>query len=212
MRLEQVEDDNRHFIVHAQRKRGRVHHAELFHQRLAVGDLLVTFRLRVFLRIAVVDAVHLRRLQNHLRADFIRAQRRRGVRGEIRIARAAAEDDHPPFFQVPDGAAANERLGDLGHRDGALDAGGYAVLFQRVLQGEGVDNSGQHSHVIAGGPFDALLASGQAAENVPSTDDDDDLDAKLAYFADLTGHVVNGFRANTDTRFASQRLATELEQ
>src|SRR6266516_1578398 len=109
-------------------------------------------------------------------------------------------------------AAANERLGDLGHRDGALDAGGDAVLFQRVLQGEGVDDGGQHSHVIAGCPFDAPLASGQAAENVPSADHDDDLDAKLAHFADLTGHVVNGLRANTDTRFASQRLATELEQ
>src|SRR6266404_684436 len=113
---------------------------------------------------------------------------------------------------MPDCAAANERLGDLGHRDGALDAGGDAVFFQRVLQGEGVDNGGQHPHVIAGGPFDAPLASGQAPENVSSTDDDDDLDAKLAYFADLTCHVVNGLRANTDARFASQRLATELEQ
>src|SRR5213075_2345695 len=45
MRLEHVEDDDRHFVVHAQRKRSRVHHAELLYQRLAVGDLFVSFRL-----------------------------------------------------------------------------------------------------------------------------------------------------------------------
>src|SRR5262245_66239799 len=113
---------------------------------------------------------------------------------------------------MPYGASANERLGDLGHRDGALDSSGYAVLFQRVLQGEGVDDGGQHPQLIAGRPFHAPFASGQAAEDVAPADDDDDLDAELANFTDLAGHVVNGFRANTDARLASQRLATELEQ
>src|ERR1051325_4264841 len=38
VRLEQVEDDDRHFVVHAERKCGRVHHPQLFRQRLAIGD------------------------------------------------------------------------------------------------------------------------------------------------------------------------------
>ena len=76
--------------------------------RIALG-------LRILLRVAVVDAVHLGRLENHFRADFVGAQRGRGVGGKIGIARAAAEDDHAALFQMPHRAAADERLGHLRH-------------------------------------------------------------------------------------------------
>src|SRR5437762_664383 len=46
VRLEQVENYDRHLVVHAKRESGRVHHTELFHQRVAVADLVVSLPLR----------------------------------------------------------------------------------------------------------------------------------------------------------------------
>ena len=162
--------------------------------------------------IRIVDAIDLRGFQHHIGIDFRGPQSRRRICGKIRIPRTASKNHDAAFFQMADGTPTDIQLSYRFHLKRRLHARNDAQFLQGWLQRETVDNRGQHSHVIAGRPFDAPLASGQAAENVPSANDDDDLDAKLAHFADLTGHVVNALRANTDARFASQRLATELEQ
>ena len=52
---------------------------------------------------------------------------------------------------------------------------------------DGVDDRGQHAHVIAGHAVDALGGRGHAAEDVAAADDDGDLDAHLLHFAELVG-------------------------
>ena len=106
------------------------------------------------------------------------------------------------------GAAADERLGHLGHGDGALHAGGDAELFQRILQGQRVDDGGQHAHVIAGGALDAALAAGQAAENIAAADHHHDLHAQVAHLADLLGHVLH--RLGADAHPVSPPRASPL--
>ena len=113
---------------------------------------------------------------------------------------------------MPHGAAADERLGHLGHGDGALHPGGDAQLFQRVLQGQGVDDRGQHAHVIPGGALDAVLAGGEAAEDIAAPGHHHHLDAQLADFADLAGHFVDGFGANADAPGAAKGLTADFEE
>jgi len=49
---------------------------------------------------------------------------------------------------VPDGSAADIGLGDLPHFDGGHDARRHPGRLEGVLEGEGVDHSGQHAHVV----------------------------------------------------------------
>ncbi len=72
--------------------------------------------------------------------DFHGAQRGRGVGREIRVASAGGENDDAAFFQMTHGAPANERLGNLVHLDGALQAREDALLFQRILQRQSIDD------------------------------------------------------------------------
>ena len=56
-----------------------------------------------------------------------------------------------------------------------LHAGTDVAAFERVLEGEGVDDGGEHAHVV-GGPVHVLGLVGDAAEDVAAADDDGDLD------------------------------------
>src|SRR5258708_44759 len=64
---EEIKNDDRHFVVHAKRERGRIHHLELLLKRFEVRDFGVTFGFRVLFWVAVVDAIDLRRFENDLR-------------------------------------------------------------------------------------------------------------------------------------------------
>ena len=54
--------------------------------------------------IAIVNAVHFRRLQNDIGANLARAERGRGVGREIGIAGAGHENDDASQLEVTDGA------------------------------------------------------------------------------------------------------------
>src|SRR4029077_19857843 len=94
------------------------------------------------------------------------------------------------------GAAADERLGDLVHFDGAHQAGEAAVFFERVLEGEGVYDGGEHAHVIAGGAVDGERFLAGAAEDVAAADHDGDVDAQGVDFFYFAGDAGNGFGVN----------------
>ena len=70
-------------------------------------------------RIGGVDAVDLRALEDDVGLHLHGAQRGRGVGGEVGVAGAGGEDDDAALFEVADGAAADERLGDGAHLDRA---------------------------------------------------------------------------------------------
>ena len=106
-------------------------------QRLGVADLFVAFRVRVVVRIAIVNAIDLCCLQNHVRADLARAQRGGGISGKIGIAGAGDENDDPSQFEVTNGAAENERLGHIFHFDRGLDACLDADLVAARFAGPG---------------------------------------------------------------------------
>src|SRR2546423_3936073 len=182
-----VEDDDGEVVVHAQAYGGGVHHPELLPEHLAVGDAVVARGGRVFHGVVGVDAVNLRRLQNHVGLDFQSAQGRRRVGRKIRVPRARGEDDDAPLLKMPDGAAAYERLGDLRDVDGRKHTRVHARLLQRVLQDDGVHHGGEHADVVGGGAIHVARALRDAAEDVAAADDYGDLDAQVAHVPDLPG-------------------------
>jgi hypothetical protein len=63
------------------------------------------------------------------------------------------------------------------HLDGAHDAAVHFVALEAVLEREGVDDGGQHAHVVCLRAVHAARRTGEAAEDVAAADDDGDLDA-----------------------------------
>ena len=64
---------------------------------------------------------------------------------------------------------------------------GDALLLERVLQRQRVDDRGQHAHVVGGGAVHAAGAGGDAAEDVAAADDDGRLDAERLDLGDVGG-------------------------
>src|SRR5207253_5912384 len=97
-----VEDDDRDLVLAAERDRGVVHYAKIFVDQVKIVETTEPLGLRVILRIGVIDTVHLRRLQYHLRLDLDCAQGGRRVGAEVGIAAAGREDNYPALLQVTD--------------------------------------------------------------------------------------------------------------
>src|SRR3990172_10266883 len=109
----------------------------------------------------------------------------------IGVGGAGGEDDHATLLQVADGAAADVGLGDGGDGDRALGADRESVPLQRVLQGEGVDDGGQHARVVGGGAVHAGGGGGDAAEDVSRADDDSDFDPHALDRLQLPGDGID---------------------
>ena len=166
----------------------------------------------VEIRVAIVDAVHLCRLQNDVRANLAGAQGRGRVGGKIRIAGAGDENDDAAQFEMPDGAAEDERLGHVFHFDGGLDASFDADLVERALQGETVDDGREHAHVIRGRAIHPAMAGGQSAPDIAAADDDRSLDAERLHFLDALSDFAHDLRRDVFARAAfAESFAAQFE-
>src|SRR6478736_3429362 len=188
--LLEVEDEDGDVVVEAEREGGRVHDVEPLLERLDERELVVFDGVVVLFRVLVVDAVHLGGLHDDVGVQFRGAEGGGGVGGEIRVAGAGDEDDDAALLKVAHGAAHDERLGDLVHRDGGLDAGLDAHFLEAVHDGEAVDDGREHAHVVAGGAVDAAFGALQAAEDVAAADHDAHLHAEVVDFLHLFAHPL----------------------
>ena len=199
--VEEIEDDDRDAVVHAERERRRIHDLEALLERRLVLERGVLLRLRVGLRIGRVDAVDLRRLEERVRADLARPERRCGVRREIRIARAAREDDDAPLLEVADRLALDEGLGELRHLDRRHDARGNADRLEGVHHRKPVDDRREHAHRVARHAVDALPRARQAPEDVPAAQNDADFAAHRMDLLHPLGHERKVLRVDALARF-----------
>jgi len=184
------EDEHRHVVCLAQRKRLRVHHAETLLKCLRVTERLVAAGVGMLERVAVINAVHLCRLENRVRLNLVCAQRGGVIGGAIRIAGAGDKNNRAPLFKVAHGTPLNERLGNLVHRNGCLDARRDAVFFETVHDCQPVDDSGEHAHVVTGGAVGAVVPRArETAKDVSTANDNGDLRAKMEQFAQLNGEA-----------------------
>jgi hypothetical protein len=207
----EVEDEDGDVVVEAERECGRIHDVETLAERVDKGEGVVFDGVGVLLGVFVVNAVHLSGFHDDVGAHLRGAQGGGGIGGEVRVTGAGDEDDDAAFFKVAHGAAEDEGLGDLVHRDGALDAGGYPEFFEGVHDGEAVDDGGEHAHVVAGGAIDAALLALEAAEDIAAADDNANLDAEIVDIFNLTAHALKYGGVDGVGPFAAEHFAAQLQ-
>src|SRR5712692_4620816 len=210
--LEKVEDHDRHVVVHAQRQGGVVHDLDAPVQHLKIVEVLELDCLGVELRVGRVDAIDLGCFQDDVRLDLDGAKGGRRVGGEVWVAGAGGEDHDSSLLQVPDGAAPDVWLGDLGHLDRRHGARRDASPLQGILQGERVDDGGEHAHVVTGGAVESAFARGQATKDVAAPDDERDLHAHLVHALDLARDRLHHREIDAVVARSTKRLAAQLEQ
>ena len=147
-------------------------------------------------RVGVVNAVHLRRLEDHIRAHLAGAQRGGGVGGEERIAGAGGENNDFALVELLLGFAADEGFRDVFHFDSGLHHAGDAVVFERAFEGERVHDGGEHADVIGGRAVHPAGGGARAAPEIPAADDDAELEPAFHRLADFQGDAVDDFRGN----------------
>jgi hypothetical protein len=68
---------------------------------------------------------------------------------------------------------------------------GHSGVFQSTLEGEGVHEGSEHSHLVGDGSVDpALGREGLTSDEVASADDDADLGAGLVNESNFFGNVA----------------------
>ena len=108
----------------------------------------------------------------------------------------AGQHQHPPLLEVADGAQPDVGLGHLLHGDRPLDPGGDAGALDAVTERQPVDHRGQHPHVVGVGAVHARCLRRDAAEDVPTADDDGDLGALAVDRDDLPGNPLHRLRVD----------------
>ena len=108
-----------------------------------------------------------------------------------------------PFSKWRRGPAANEGFGDVFHLDRGHDAGLDAGLFERVLESEGVDDGGEHAHVVGRIAVHPAFTGGRGTTpDVAAADDDRQLQGGRDDFLDLLGQMTGDAGREVVTRFA----------
>ena len=145
-----VEDAQRQVAVACQRERRGIHHLQVARNHFVVGERIEAHRIAVLLRILVVDAVHLRGLEQQVGADLDRAQRRARIGGEERRTHAGGENADAALLEVADRAAADVVLAHLVDLDRAHHARVGADHSPARPASQRVDHGGEHAHLVAG--------------------------------------------------------------
>src|SRR5262249_410594 len=141
--------------------------------------------------IGIVDAIDFGGLQDGVGLDLHGTQGSGGVGGKVRIAGAGGEDDHSSLLQVADGAPAAGWFGGLVHFDGRNQARIDGAVVQSILQGERVDDRGEHAHVVGGNAVHVARLVGHATEEIAASHYDCSLHAERVHLLDLTGDLVD---------------------
>src|SRR3954447_23573800 len=85
-------------------------------------------------------------------------------------------------------------------------------MLERVLQGQRVEDDGEHAHVVRGGPVHPRGRSLQAAVDVAGAEHDRDLHAAVVHGLELGGDGLDGVGVRAEVQVAHQRLAGELDE
>ena len=92
------------------------------------------------------------------------------------------------------------------HLDGRHDPAVRAGLFDRVLDGQRVDDGGQHAHVVGGNAVHVLRLLGDAAKKVAAPHHDGDLDPARGDLGHLRGDLVDARDIDAETPARGQRF------
>ena len=109
-------------------------------------------------------------------------------------------------------APANKGLGNLAHFNRRDHPRVRPFFLQRVLQGQGVDDGGQHAHVVGDNAVNPHRRCRHAADEIAAAHHNGDLHAHLPDFRYFLGNPRSHFRINAKSLLAHQGFATQLQQ
>src|SRR5205085_3810610 len=101
---------------------------------------------------------------------------------------------------MPDGPATDKWLGHIFHLNCRLHSRFYSDLRASALQGQTVDHSREHSHVIGGGAIHPAMGGRSPAPDVSPTADNADLHVKITHFLNSIGDCEDNLRRNVFPR------------
>jgi len=201
-------------LLVGQHERAGVHDPDPGRQRLVVGQRGVAHRVRIQVRVAVVDPVHpALGHQQRIGVQFQGPLHRRVVGGHVRLPDAAREQHDQAAFQVVQGPEPDERLGDAvdRHRGHHPDVG-VGPGRERAPQHQRVHDGAEHPDVVRLGPADAPALGHPAAEVVPAADDDRHLHAQIVYGENFLGDAGQASRIDPGAARPRERLAAQLDE
>lgn len=207
-----IKDDNRNVVVAAQGKGRGIHHVEALGEGFLAGERLIARRGEIELRVGRVDAVDLGGLEEGVGIDLGGTERRTRIGREKRIAGAAGENHDRPLREKFAGATGVKGGGNLRHLLGSHHDGSRADTLKRVLDGQGVDNRGQHAHRVTENAVRALLGTRQAAEDIASAEHDADFDPHGHEAGETIGDIGQNSVVMTGRGGPLQDLAAELQK
>ena len=89
---------------------------------------------------------------------------------------------------------------------------GAPCFFERVLQAQGVNDGGQHPHVVGGNAIHVLRGCRDAAKEIAAAHHQSDLHAGLRDFGDLRGQSFHALRIDAKGGPTGQNLTAQLQK
>jgi hypothetical protein len=136
----------------------------------------------------------------------------RGVGCKEGIARTCGKHHDAPLFQVPYGTPADIGLADLVDPQRRHDPAVATGLLDGILQGQRIDDRGQHAHVVPGNPVHAAGRHAGPPDDVAAANHHTHLDAGLADLPDVGGDTLDHAGIDTMRAVTHQGLAAQLQQ
>ena len=163
-----VEDDDRHVAFAAKGESRLVHDFEAAGDGFVEGELVVFDGVRVFFRVGRVDSVDVGAFQQGVGLDFKGTQRGAGISGEEGVAGAAGNQGDASTGEDFHRLVAHVVFGHGLHGGGGKHLGFNAFVAEEHRQSQGVDDRGEHAHLVAVNAVEAASDTLQSAENVAS--------------------------------------------
>ena len=140
------------------------------------------------------------------------AQGGAGVGGEEGVAGAAGDEGDAAALEHLHGVVTHVVLRDGFHGRSRKDLGVNAFFLDEHGEGEGVDDRGEHAHLVAVHAVEALPDALQAAEDVAAAVDDGDLEAGFRGGRDFFCVGGQAFRVQALSGRAAEAFAAEFEK
>jgi hypothetical protein len=213
VKVPDVEDNDGDMAFAAEGKSGGVHDLEAIGDGLLVGEARVEFGLGVFAGIIGVDTIDIGGFEDEIAIGFASTEGGGGVGGEEGAANAGGVNDNTVFVEMVEGTAAEIGFGNGPHFDSGHHAGGNIALFEGVLEGEAVDDGGEHAHIVGDGLVNLVALGELAAEDIATANDNGELDAVVVDdFDEILSDLVVGRERDAVIFSVPEEFAAEFEE
>ena len=154
-----VKDIDWHIVLAAHGDSGEVHYFEFLVEHLVVGDLRELGSSRIFLRVGCVDAIYACTLHHHIGLDLDSAKHGCRVGGEVWVACATSYDNYIAFCHQAQSLVGGVELAYRLHANASQHAHFLSDSLKSRAECQGVDHSGQHTHLVAFDAVETLLCT-----------------------------------------------------